>query len=114
MLIKQQIEKWSQIQSRRSEEQKIQQTIADLEKKLGEATHNEDYDLATEIQAKIDKITASKPKETDHPFDIQAQVKLHQTDFLAQLKDDIFKLIEVESKLTTDKNIYQKSETEKI
>jgi hypothetical protein len=114
MLIKQQIEKWGKIQTRRSEEQKIHQNIVDLEKKLGEATHNEDYDLATEIQTQIDKLIASKPTETDHPFDIQSQIKLHQTEFLSQLKDDIYKLIEVESKLTTDKNIFEKSETEKI
>jgi len=113
-MIKAQIEKWTKLQTRREEEHKMKARILELEEQLSEATTNEDYDLATDLQGEIDKIHSMQSQGEEQPFELVEQSKLIQSEFITQIKDDRNKLIEIESKLSTEKNIYQKSESEKI
>ena len=66
------------------------------------------------LQGEIDNIHSMQSQDEEQPFDLVEQTKAVQSEFITQIKADIYKLIEIESKLSTEKNIYEKSESEKI
>jgi len=113
-ILKKQIEKWGQIQSAREKEQKLKQNITELEAKLQEATRNEDYDLAAELQGEIDKLTTKMINHENQRFKLEEHTKTVRAEFIEEIKDDNHELIEIESKLSTEKNIFDKTESEKI
>jgi hypothetical protein len=106
-MISKQIEKWQTIHDKRKEEEQLKVKIAEKEQQLLEATKNEDYDLAAELQAEISKQESLR-------FKLEERLKSVKPGFIKSLKDDIYKLIEQESRLSTEKGIYEKTEKEKL
>lgn len=110
-MITKQIEKWQTIQNKRKEEEQLKAKITEKEQQLLEATKNEDYDLAAELQAEISNYIS---KQENLRFKLEEKMKSVKSGFIKSVKEDIYKLIEQESRLSTEKGIYEKTEKEKL
>jgi chromosome segregation ATPase len=106
-MIKEQISKWSKLQSTHEDELNLKSSIAKLEKDLYEATQNEDYEKASELQAEIDKISQKLKIHEQQRFVLEEITKSKREEFLHELKEDINRLIEIECQLSSEKNKLQ-------
>lgn len=113
-MIDTQISKWESIQTKRENEQKLKLEIQDYEKEVMQATHNDDYDLAEQLQAKIDKTTKELEKNRDYRFELEEKTKEIKSIFLKDIKENISALIVTESKLESQKGIFHREETMRI
>ena len=119
--IQKQMQKWRTLKEKRNQESELVDSIKTLEKQRDEASKAEEYDLAEQLQDKITKsvqkidsihrLTLNLEKQRS---DLENQIKEIEDLFIKEIKDDITMLIDVESKQSTEKNIYEKTETEKI
>lgn len=113
-MIDTQISKWESIQTKRENEQKLKLEIQDFEKEVLQATHNDDYDLAEQLQAKIDKTSKELEKNRDYRFELEEKTKEIKSFFLKDIKENISALIATESKLESQKGIFHREETMRI
>jgi hypothetical protein len=113
-MIDTQISKWESIQTKRENEQKLKIEIQNYEKEVLEATQSDDFDLAEHLQTKIDKTTKELEKNRDYRFELEEKTKEIKSFYLKDIKDNISALIVSESKLESQKGIYNREETRKI
>jgi hypothetical protein len=113
-MIDTQISKWESIQTKRENEQKLKIEIQNFEKEVLEATQSDDFDLAEQLQTKIDKTTKELEKNRDYRFELEEKTKEIKSFYLKDIKDNISALIVSESKLESQKGIYNREETRKI
>lgn len=120
-LIELQLKKSAEIKSKRDEIDKYKANIKQKEGKLSAASSSEDYDLAEKLQFEIDKLNTKIGKVqsqisqlTKEHSDLQTEMNQLHSKHLLQVKDYVYKLIELETKVTTEKNIYEKNTEEHL
>lgn len=120
-VVEKQMQKWRTIKEKRQHEETLLAHIKEKEQKLAEASKHEDYDLADKLQGDINKelqkIEAIGRLMLDlekQRAELEAQIKNMEDNFIKMAKEDISTLIEIETKQTTEKNIFEKTEEEHI
>lgn len=120
-VIEKQMQKYRSLKEKRNEQTQVEKSIKEKEKKLNEASEKEEYDTADKLQGEIDKDLLKIEKISrlmlnldKQRADLEAQIKAMEVDFVKAFKEDMNTLIEIESKQTTEKNIYQKTQQELI
>lgn len=120
-VIEKQMQKYRSLKEKRNEQTEVEKSIKEREKKLNEASEKEEYDIADRLQGEIDKDLLKIEKISrlmlnldKQRADLEAQIKALEVSFIKAFKEDMNTLIEIESKQTTEKNIYQKTQEEII
>lgn len=120
-IVENQIQKLKLIKDKRSQEDKLTSSIKEKESKLAEASKAEEYDLADRLQneitrdlGKIENIQKQMDSLHKQKAELELKVKEVEEAFIKSIKEDISVLIEIESRHSTEKNIYKKTEENKI
>lgn len=120
-LIERQMHKWRVIKDKRVLEEKLRGEIKAKEGQLAEASKMEEYDLADRLQNEINKDQGKIEAIEKHMVslekqkgELEAMVKAVEDRFVREVKEDVSVLMEIESRQTTERNIYWKTEEEKI
>jgi chromosome segregation ATPase len=120
-VIEKQMQKYRSLKEKRVVQNELEKSIKVKEIKLNSASEKEEYDLADKLQEeinkdlqKIEKIFRLMLNLDKQRSDLESQIKIIEIEFIKRSKEDMNTLIEIESRQTTEKNIYQKTQDEQI